>query len=88
MNIFDLGITSVASVTVICFLLAQAVKALGGEGKWVPVFCGGLGGLLGVMALYVMPGYPAQDILTATAVGIVSGLAATGAHQIGKQLGK
>ena len=35
-----------------------------------------------------MPDFPAQDILTALAVGIVSGLAATGANQVGKQLKK
>ena len=32
-----------------------------------------------------MPDFPAPDALTAVAVGIVSGLAATGAHQIYKQ---
>ena len=32
--------------------------------------------------------FPANDFLTAAAVGIVSGLAATGANQIGKQLTK
>jgi ribonucleotide monophosphatase NagD (HAD superfamily) len=36
--------------------------------------------------MYVMPDYPAKDILTAIAVGIVSGLAATGTNQIYKQL--
>ena len=33
-----------------------------------------------------MPDFPAGDILTAVSVGIVSGLAATGANQLGKQL--
>ena len=36
--------------------------------------------------MYIMPDFPAGDIITAIAVGIVSGLAATGAHQIYKQL--
>ena len=36
----------------------------------------------------VMPDFPATDYITAVAVGIVSGLAATGANQIVKQLGK
>lgn len=81
-----LGIASVAAITVICFLAAQAIKATNLDNKWLPVICGVLGGILGVVALYVMPDYPANDILTAIAVGIVSGLAATGAHQIYKQL--
>ena len=80
-----LGITSVASITVICFLIAQAVKATALDNKWLPVICGVLGGILGVVGMYVMPGFPAQDVLTAIAVGIVSGLAATGAHQVWKQ---
>ena len=47
-----------------------------------------LGGVLGVVGMYTMPDFPAGDILTAIAVGIVSGLAATGADQLGKQLTK
>ena len=34
-----------------------------------------------------MPDFPAADMLTAIAVGIVSGLAATGIDQTVKQLG-
>ncbi|WP_418772196.1 phage holin family protein, partial [Neglectibacter timonensis] len=45
-----------------------------------------LGGILGVVGMLFMPDFPANDFLTAAAVGIVSGLAATGANQIGKQL--
>ncbi len=36
--------------------------------------------------MYTMPEFPAADYMTAAAVGIVSGLAATGADQIAKQL--
>ena len=82
----DFGIASVAVITVICYLAAQAVKATALDNKWLPVICGVLGGILGVVALYFMPGYPAEDPLTAIAVGIVSGLAATGVNQVYKQL--
>ena len=45
-------------------------------------------GLLGVAAMYInVPDFPAADPLTALAVGIVSGLAATGADQVIKQIG-
>lgn len=87
MNIFDLGLTSVASITVICYLAALAVKQTPLSNKWVPTICGALGGLMGYFAPRLMSGYPAQDPFTAVAVGIVSGLAATGAHQLAKQLG-
>ena len=45
-----------------------------------------LGGALGAAAMFIVTDYPATDYITAVAVGIVSGLAATGVNQIGKQL--
>lgn len=82
----DFGITGIAAITVICYLAAQLIKATPLDNKWLPVICGILGGGLGVLGMYIMPDFPAGDIITAIAVGIVSGLAATGAHQIYKQL--
>ena len=67
-------------------LAAQAVKATPLDNKWLPVICGVSGGVLGVVSAYVIPDFPASDPITAVAVGIVSGLAATGAHQAVKQL--
>lgn len=84
----DFGIAGVAAITVICYLAAQAVKATALDNKWLPVICGVLGGCLGAVAMWAMPEFPANDYITAVAVGIVSGLAATGANQIYKQLGK
>ena len=69
----EFGIASVAGITVICYLAAQAVKATNLDNKWLPVICGVLGGILGVVGLYWIPEYPAQDIITAIAVGIMSG---------------
>lgn len=82
----EFGIASVAGITVICYLAAQAVKATNLDNKWLPVICGVIGGILGVVGLYWIPEYPAQDIITAIAVGIMSGLAATGVNQVYKQL--
>lgn len=81
----DFGITTVVSITVICYLAAQGLKATIIDNKWLPVTCGALGGILGIVGWRVMDAYPAEDILTAIAVGIVSGLAATGINQISKQ---
>ena len=50
------------------------------------ILCGAAGAVLGVVGLYVMPEFPAGDVVTAVAVGIVSGLAATGVNQVYKQL--
>ena len=83
----DFGIASVAAITVICYLAGQVVKATGIDNKWIPVICGVLGAILGPVALFTgVPDFPATDSLTAVAVGIVSGLAATGVNQLGKQL--
>lgn len=82
----DLGIAGVAVITVICYLIGEAVKASGIANKWIPIIVGACGGALGVAGMYVMADFPAQDVLTAVAVGIVSGLAAVGVNQIGKQL--
>lgn len=81
-----LGIAAIPAITIICFLVAEAVKATALDNKWLPIICGVCGGILGVVALKVMPEFPAVDVLTAVAIGIVSGLAATGAHQVYKQL--
>ncbi|NMA37429.1 MAG: enolase [Papillibacter sp.] len=80
------GITAVVAITVICYLVAMVIKLTPLDNKWLPVICGVLGGGLGVLSLYFMSGFPAEDIITAIAVGIVSGLAATGANQVYKQL--
>lgn len=87
MDLTSLGIATVAAITVICYLAAQVAKATALNNKWIPVICGALGGVLGLVALYTgLPNFPATDPLTAISVGIISGLAATGANQIYKQL--
>lgn len=88
MNIFEMGITQVAAITIICYLVGLAVKAIGGMNKYIPTIVGTVGAALGIAAMYLMPKFAAQDILTAIAIGIVSGLASTGAHQVAKQIKK
>lgn len=83
----DFGIAGVAVITVICYLIGQIIKATGLDNKWIPCVVGVAGGVLGVAGLAVMPDFPATDVLTAVAVGIVSGLAATGINQAVKQIG-
>ena len=84
----DFGIAGVAAITVIAYLIGSAVKATTLDNRWIPSICGTVGGILGVLAIRIMPDFPATDYITAVAVGIVSGLAATGVNQIGKQLSK
>lgn len=83
----EFGIASVAAITVIAYLIGAAVKATALDNKWIPIICGAAGGVLGALAMRIMPDFPAADYITAVAVGIVSGLAATGVNQAVKQLG-
>ena len=86
----NIGIASVAAITVICYLVGLCVKAVPNMAdKYIPICCGVAGAALVVAGLYLgLPDFPANDPLTALAVGIVSGLAATGVNQAVKQLGK
>lgn len=83
----DFGIASVAAITVIAYLVGIASKATARvKDEWIPVICGVTGGVLGIVGLYVMPDFPAKDVVNALAVGVVSGFAATGINQVYKQL--
>lgn len=83
------GMANVTAITVICYLACEGVKTTKLDKKFLPVIAGALGAILGIVGyLTHMPDFPAQDVITALAVGIVSGLASTGANQIGKQLSK
>ncbi len=77
---------TVAGIVVICYLIGMAVKASPLDDKFIPIIVGICGGCLGILGLTVMPEFPADNMIDAVAVGIASGLAATGVHQIGKQL--
>ena len=83
----DFGIGAVVAITVITYLIGMGCKTWEKlDNKFIPVICGFVGAILGVVGMYTMPDFPAQDILNAVAIGIVSGLASTGANQVGKQL--
>ena len=83
----DFGIVGVAAITVICYLVGQIVKATGLDNKWIPIICGVVGLILGIAAFFIhIPDFPATDAITAAAVGVVSGLSATGFNQVVKQL--
>ena len=80
------GFTEIAAIVVICYLIGEAVKVSPVDNKYIPIIVGVAGGILGVVALEVIPGLEVNNILDAIASGIVSGLSATGINQIGKQL--
>lgn len=85
----ELGMATVVAITVIVYIIGLGIRAIQLDSKWIPVICGCVGVILGLGALAMgMPDFPAADYLTAAAVGGASGLAATGADQLVKQLKK
>ena len=78
---------TVASITVICYLIGLVCRNIQRlDNKWIPCIVGVSGLILGVVGWLTIPDYPANNVLDAIAVGIVSGLASTGANQVVKQL--
>lgn len=83
------GFVPVMGIAVICYLLGEGVKISPLDNKWIPLIVGICGGILGVVGLVTkMPEFATENVLNAVAIGIVSGLGATGFDQIGKQLGE
>ena len=79
----------VVAIVIICALIGYVVKTSKLDNKWIPAICGGSGMIIGLVAFALgMPDFPAADWITAAAVGIASGLAATGAHEVYAQLFK
>ena len=82
----DFGIAGIAAITVLCYLAGGWCKDFEKiNDKYIPEICGTAGVILGIVGLFVMPDFPAQGVITAAAVGAVSGLAAVGVNQCVKQ---
>lgn len=82
----DLGIANVAAITMIAYFVGIIIKSSKLDNKWIPISCGLTGLILGIVAYFIkMPDMPASDPITAAAIGIASGLAATGINQVFKE---
>lgn len=90
MEIAGVGLVqTVVAIVIICLLAGMVCKQLPKvKDNFIPSIVGTLGGILGVVGMYVIPEFPANNVLDAIAVGIVSGLASTGADQAIKQIKK
>lgn len=85
MDITQMG--TVLAIVIITYLIGLAAKQIPHiKNELIPVIVGLAGGILGVVGMYAMPDFPANDILNAIAIGIVSGLASTGVNQAYKQI--
>ena len=82
-------VSTVVAIVVITDLIGVAAKLFPKvKDNYIPVIVGIAGGILGIAGMYLIPDYPANDILNAIAVGIMSGLASTGVNLIYKQAKK
>ena len=80
---------SFPAIVVMCYLVGVICKTFNNEklDKFIPVICGSLGGILGIVIYLTIPNFiPAENWAAAVCIGIVSGFAATGINQIYKQL--
>lgn len=81
------SVSTVVAIVVITYLIGYAAKQIPQvKDNYIPIIVGVAGAILGVIGMYVIPDFPANDILNAIAVGIVSGLSSTGVNQIYKQV--
>ena len=84
-------ITTIPALAAIVYTIIDIAKtALGGDERFkrfIPLIACVLGACCGVVAFYCVPGVmETENLLVALVLGATSGLSATGANQIGKQL--
>lgn len=80
------------AIVVICYIVGEVFKLVFMKKtklyKGIPILVGLVGGVIGVVTYVVNPtiiGTP-PNVLCAAAIGIISGLASTGSHQVIKQI--
>lgn len=83
-----MGITTAPAIVILCLLIGYAVKVSPLGDEYIPLIVGAAGGVIGLIAYRVMPNFPGHDPIWAVAIGVASGLAATGVHQAVKQITK
>lgn len=78
----------IPSIIIICYLVGEIFKLLilkkKSKYKYVPIIVGTTGGVLGILSYFISPNIVlnVDDPFIATSIGIVSGLASTGSHEI------
>lgn len=83
MDFASLGVVTVVAITAICYGLGVVAKTCPKfTDSYIPALCCVSGAILGIVGMFTVPNFPASDPLTALAVGIASGLAATGINQM------
>ena len=67
---------TILPITIICLLIGMGLKQINKiPNKFIPVIVGFIGGLIAIPAMYIMKDFPANDVITAISIGIMSGVA-------------
>lgn len=78
---------TIGAIAVICFVIGQALKTTPIATKYIPVIVAVLGGILGVVgAITGVSELQDMDIFSAIATGVCSGLVASGAYSLTKNV--
>lgn len=75
------NLVTVVPVVVICYFMGIGAKAFKLKSRFIPLITGSCGAVLGVLGYFTMSNFPANDLVTAIAIGIISGLASTGFNE-------
>jgi hypothetical protein len=85
--------TSIPVIVLICYLIGEIYKVVFKSKedlyKLIPVFVTLLGGLVGLGVHLVEPSFlNVNNVISALEIGLISGAASTGMHQMVKQIWK
>ena len=88
-----LELISVPAIAAVVYWVVNLIKYIVGENetfkRFIPLIATALGVVSGVVCFYALPSIiPATNLLVAIVIGGASGLTATGANQVLKQLTK
>lgn len=88
-----LELISVPAIAAVVYWLINLIKYTVGDNekfkRFIPILATVLGAVCGVVCYFAIPSIvPAENLLVAIVIGGASGLTATGANQIIKQLSK
>lgn len=83
MDFTELGVTTVVSIVIICFVIGQIVKLTPwNNNQYISVVCLVSGGILGAVGHYIgIDVLATQDIMSAIATGAASGGTATALYE-------
>ena len=88
-----LELVSVPAIAAVVYWVVNLIKYIVGENetfkRFIPLIATALGVVSGIVCFYALPSIiPAKNLLVAIVIGGASGLTATGANQVFKQLTK